>query len=341
MMDQPIETGLLSFGMSGRLFHAPFLHGHPGLRLSGVTERHDKKIHRVYPDVRSYDTTDSLIEDPSLELVVVNTPNNTHFEYARKALISGKHVLIEKPFATSVTEARELFRLGQERGLHVMAYQNRRWDSDFLSVKQVLETRRLGKLVEAHFRFDRYKTAIEQKAFKEEPMAGSGLAWNLGPHPLDQVISLFGKPLKCCKTTTCNRIGSKVDDYAFFHFIYPEGLNVYVHVSLLVAAPLSAFVLHGRNGTFIKDRTDVQEKQLNEGFSPFAGAFGQEPAGAEGLLTLVAVNGEKVVEAVASSGGNYAGLYDSVYRQIRQAEPFPITKEQILCQMEILEQQNA
>lgn len=340
MIDQPIETGLLSFGMSGRLFHAPFLHAHPGLRFSAVTERHAKKANRIYPGVKSHDTTDSLIEDPSLELIVVNTPNDSHYQYAKKALTAGKHVLIEKPFATSIGEARELFRLGQERGLHVMAYQNRRWDSDFLSVKQVLETQKLGKLVEAHFRFDRYKTAIEQKAFKEEPIPGSGLSWNLGPHPLDQVISLFGRPLRSYKTTSCNRIGSKVDDYAFFHLIYPEGLHVYVHVSLLVAAALPAFVIHGRNGSFIKERADVQEKQLNEGVSPFADTYGLEPPGAEGWLTLFDANGQKTTERTTSVRGNYAGLFDAVYAQLRKGKSFPVTREQILCQVEILGQQD-
>ena len=326
MKDQPIATGLLSYGMSGRLFHAPFIHAHPGLRFGGVTERHDKKVGQVYPDVRSHDTVESLIEDPSLELIVVNTPNSTHFDYAKKSLAAGKHVLIEKPFTTSVSEAEELFRLADERGLHVMAYQNRRWDSDFLSV-------------EVHIRFDRYKTAIESKAFKEEPIPGSGLAWNLGPHPVDQVLCLFGKPLRCYKTTACNRVGSKVDDYAFFHFIYPEDLNVYVYVSLLVAAPLASFVIHGRNGTFIKDRADVQEKQLNEGVSPLSDTFGLEPSGVEGSLTLIDGSGQKTFGPIPTPRGNYMGVYDAVYRQLRKGEPFPVTKEQVLWQMEILEQE--
>jgi scyllo-inositol 2-dehydrogenase (NADP+) len=241
-MHQPIKTGLLAFGMSGRLFQAPFLDHLNGFHFHAVTERHEKKVNEFYPGVTSYDTPDELIQDPDLELIIVNTPNNTHFEYAKKALLAGKHVLIEKPLATSVSETRELYDIASSVRKQVMAYQNRRWDSDFQSVKSIVESGTLGKLVEVHFRFDRYRPLIENKAFKETPVPGSGLAYNLGPHLLDQVISLFGKPVHYHKSTASNRKDSKVDDYFFFHFIYPGNMNVYVHGSLLVAQPLPAFV---------------------------------------------------------------------------------------------------
>jgi predicted dehydrogenase len=340
MRYEPINAGLMSYGMSGRIFHAPFLHHHPGFTFYAVTERHQKKVNQLYPVVKSYDSIEALIQDTAVELIVVNTPNNTHFDYARQSLRAGKHVLIEKPFATSVAEAVELFDLAKKLGLEVMGYQNRRWDSDFQSVKHVLENRKLGKLVEAHFRFDRYKTNIEQKAFKEEPIPGSGLAYNLAPHVLDQVISLFGKPLRWNKTTTCNRLHSKVDDYAFFHFVYPDNLNVYVYVSLLVARPLPAFVLHGIKGSYIKDRVDVQEKQLDLGISPLDDGYGLEPPGAEGELTLIDESGKKITQSVPSLRGNYAGLYEAVYHQVRNKAAYPVTREDIVCQMEILEQQN-
>jgi scyllo-inositol 2-dehydrogenase (NADP+) len=341
MKYEPINTGLLSFGMSGRLFHAPFLHSHPGFIFYAVTERHQKKANQFYPVVRSFDSTEALMQDPALELIVVNTPNNTHFEYARQALMAGKNVLIEKPFATSVAETIELFDLAKKLDLEVMAYQNRRWDSDFQSVKYVVENGKLGKLVEAHFRFDRYKMNIEQKPFKEDPIPGSGLAYNLGPHVLDQVISLFGIPLRCQKTTTSNRPNSKVDDYGFFHFMYPDNLNVYVCISLLVPRPLQAFVLHGTKGSYIKDRTDIQEKQLDQGVSPLDESYGLELPGAEGELTIIDASGKKTIEYVPSLRGNYAGLFEAVYQQVRNKEPFPVTRKDILCQMAILEQENA
>ena len=340
MRYEPIRTGILSFGMSGRLFHAPFLDSHPGFSFRSVTERHQKKVNQSYPNVKSYDTAEALIGDSELELIVVNTPNNTHFEYAKQALLAGKHVLIEKPLATSVDEATELFHLGKKLDLSVMAYQNRRWDSDFQSVKHVVESGMLGKLVEVHFRFDRYKVAIEQKAFKEEPIPGSGLAYNLGPHVLDQVISLFGRPLRCHKTTTINRPDSKVDDYGFFHFIYPDNLNVFVNISLLVPRALPAYVLHGTKGSFVKDRTDIQEKQLDQGISPLEKAYGLELPGGEGELTRVDGSGKKVTENLTALRGNYSGLFEVVYQQVRNKQPYPVTMEHIICQLEILEQEN-
>jgi scyllo-inositol 2-dehydrogenase (NADP+) len=338
MTHQPIKTGLLSFGMSGRLFHAPFLHTHPGFSFHAVTERSQKKVNQFYPGVTSYDTTTELINDPGLELIIVNTPNNTHFEYAKLALMAGKHVLIEKPVATSVADLRELYELAKRMQLYVMAYQNRRWDSDFQTVKNIIESKKLGKLIEVHFRFDRYKPNIEAKPFKENPIPGSGLAYNLGPHLLDQIISLFGKPLQYHKATAANRNGSQVDDYAFFHLVYPNDLQVYVHTSLLVARPLPAFVLHGTKGSFLKNRTDIQETQLEQAISPVDENYGIEMPGSEGELTLIDDNGEKTTEYVSSPGGNYTQLFEAVYQQVRNNQPYPITNEHVLWQIEILEQ---
>ena len=337
MIDQPIKTGLLAFGMSGRIFHAPFLNAHPGFSFTAVTERSQKKVNQFYPHVKSYLTTEELIEDPELELIIINTPNNTHFKYAQQALMGGKHVLIEKPFATSVAETKELYDLAARMQKHVMAYQNRRWDSDFESVKKVIESGQLGKLIEVHFRFDRYRPDIEAKAFKELPIPGSGLAYNLGPHLLDQVISLFGKPLRFRKTLGANRNGSQVDDYVFFHLIYDDHLNVYIYASLLVARQLSAFVIHGVKGSYVKDRTDIQEKQLDQGISPLDENYGIEIPGSEGELTIMQANGQKETIKQPSLKGDYAQIFEAVYQQIRNRATYPIKPGHILWQMEILE----
>lgn len=335
MNPQPVKTGLLAYGMSGRLFHAPFIHAHPGFIFSAVTERSQKKVNQVYHGVKSYDSIDDLILDPELELIIVNTPNNTHFNYAKKALQAGKNVLIEKPITTSVSEAKELFNLGRDRQKHVMAYQNRRWDSDFQLVRDVIAGKKLGRLVEMHIRFDRYKPLIEAKAFKEEPIPGSGLAYNLGPHVLDQAIALFGQPMQFSKTTGGHRIGTKVDDYAFFHLQYKNGFQVYIHVSLLCARPMPAYILHGEKGSFLKERTDVQEKQLDQGLPLGDAAYGDD--GSKGELTLVDVNGQHVKEMIRSPRGDYSRLFEAVYQQVRNQQPYPITEEDILCQLEILE----
>src|ERR1700748_2079552 len=159
-MSKPIITGIMSYGMSGRIFHAPFLHTNPGFKLKAVVERHEKKAAKRYPDVLSYNSIEELLNDDEIELVVVNTPNDTHFDFAMKALDAGKHVLLEKPAAATSAEAKELFDHARKVNRHLLLYQNRRWDSGFLQVKEVIESGRLGKLQEVYFRMDRFKRAL-------------------------------------------------------------------------------------------------------------------------------------------------------------------------------------
>lgn len=336
-MQNHLVTGILSYGMSGRLFHAPFIDTHKGFNLYAVTERNEKKANSRYPDIISYNSVEELLADPKIELVIVNTPNNTHYEFTKKALLAGKHVLVEKPFVSTSAEAKELFDLARSVSRKVMVYQNRRWDSDFQSVKSAIQSGKLGKLIEVHFRFDRYRREISKKSFKENPLPASGLSYDLGPHLLDQIISVFGKPLKWFKALRTFRPDSKVDDYMNVHLVYPDGLNVFVTASLLTANPLPAFVLHGTNGSFIKERTDIQEEQLDKEVSPADKSYGIEPDGFEGLLITVDANGNKSTKYSTALKGNYSRLFDAVYAYIRKDEPFPIKEEDILCQLEILE----
>lgn len=337
-MDTTINTGLLAFGMSGQVFHAPFINAHPAFTLCSITERSKKLAQQYYPTVKSCDSVEEVINDPNIEFIIVNTPNNTHFEYAVKALKAGKHVLVEKPCTSNLQETKELFQIAKDNNREIFVYQNRRWDSDFQSVIDIIESGVLGKIVEVNIRFERYKTAIGPKVFKETPIPGSGLLYDLGPHLIDQVISLFGKPIDCYKSTACNRDGSQVVDYAFLQLSYLENLKVNIHTSLLVAAPLPAFVVHGTKGSFIKERTDVQEAQLLAHLSPLDVAYGLEAEGQEGKLTVVSSDGIKSTSLIPSKKGEYMGIFEAVYQTLRNQKSFPITQDQILWQMELLEQ---
>jgi scyllo-inositol 2-dehydrogenase (NADP+) len=332
-----IQTGLLAYGMSGRIFHAPFLEAHPAFTLRAVVERSRKQMQQTYPHTISYDSVADLLRDPTIELVVVNTPNDTHFDLACEALRAGKHVLIEKPVGTTAADIEALFALGREMNRQVFGYQNRRWDSDFLAVQQVVESNQLGQLIEAHFRFDRYKMAIHTKVFKEEPTTpGSGLHFDLGPHILDQAISLFGAPSEFRRTLGSFRPHSRVTDYMQLHLLYPSGLNVYLTSSLLVADPGPAFVLHGTRGSLRKGRTDVQEAQLDQGLTPLDASYGIEAPDSVGTLTLVNETGEKTVEPIEPLRGNYMGLFEAVYQSLRHEQPYPIREEELRTQLEIL-----
>jgi scyllo-inositol 2-dehydrogenase (NADP+) len=337
-MATPIITGLMAYGMSGRIFHAPFLTTNAGFKFKAVVERHEKKAKARYPDVVSYDTVDELLNDKEIELVVINTPNNTHFYFAIKALEAGKHILLEKPAAATGAEIKIIFDLAKKLNLHVMLYQNRRWDSGFLSVKDVIESGRLGELIEIHFRFDRYKAAIGPKSFKEtKDTPASGLVYDLGPHLIDNVIALFGKPLSFKKTTGIYREGSEVPDYFNYHLKYPNQLNVYLTSGLLIAEALPGFVVHGTLGSFVKERCDVQEAQLDGGMLPTDAVYGIEPEGSEGKLVTMSVDNKKNVEWIKSPKGNYNGLFDAVYHTVRNNALYPITEEHVAWQLELLE----
>jgi scyllo-inositol 2-dehydrogenase (NADP+) len=336
-MDQIIKTGLLAYGMSGKVFHAPFLSAHPGFELYAITERHLKKAHTDYPGIKSYDSVEDLIDDESIELVVINTPNFTHYDYARKALQKGKHILVEKPFAATVEEAKELFGLAERVGRKVFVYQNRRWDSDFLALRKIITENRIGKLNELHIRYDRYRSGIGVKSFKEELVPATGLQYDLGPHLLDQAISLFGKPLKFYKVLAKNRKDTKVDDYFNIHLSFENDIQVYLSANMLVADPQAAFVMHGETGSFIKQRSDIQEEQLLKGMKLTEEGYGVEPEEKVGLLTVIDEDGGKNQHKIASDTGSYLPLFDAVYRAIVFDEPFPVTPEQILLQLTILQ----
>ncbi|WP_316837500.1 Gfo/Idh/MocA family oxidoreductase [Pedobacter nutrimenti] len=336
-MERVITTGLLAYGMSGKVFHAPFIDAHPGFKLYAVTERHQKQATTDYPGVISYTTIDDLLDDQQIELVVINTPNFTHFDFAKKALQKGKHILVEKPFAATAAEAQELFDLARSVDKKVFVYQNRRWDSDFIAIKKVLEEGTLGKLSEVHFRFDRYRASIGPKTFKEEPIAASGLQYDLGPHLLDQVISIFGKPLHFHKVLGKNRVNTQVDDFFSIHLSYPDSVNVFVHANMLVTDIQPAFVIHGTKGSLIKYRADVQEEQLLKGIKPTEETYGAEEKGKEALLTVLNAEGQKEQVYIPSEKGNYLPLFEAVYDALTKGKPYPVEESQILTQITILE----
>jgi scyllo-inositol 2-dehydrogenase (NADP+) len=333
-----ITTGLMSYGMSGRIFHAPFLTTNPGFKFKAVVERHQKKAGLRYPGVISYNSIDELLNDDEIELITVNTPNDSHFDFTIKALKAGKHVLLEKPAAATSAEVKIMFDTARKANRHLMLYQNRRWDSGFLQVKEIIESGRLGQLIEVYFRMDRYKRALSPKSFKETASTpANGLVYDLGAHLIDNVICLFGKPLSFTKTTGIYREGSEVADYFNYHLSYPNQLNVYLTSGLLIAEVLPGFAVHGTTGSFVKERCDVQEAQLDAGMLPTDKDYGIEPAGSDGKLVIMDIDSKRQVEYITPPKGNYNGLFDAVYHTIRNNALYPVTEEHVAWQLELLE----
>lgn len=320
---QPIQTALCSFGMSGWVFHAPFIDTYPGFNLYAVVERSKNLAVEKYPAVVTYRSLEEMLADEKVELVVVNTPNYTHYEFAKKALEAGKHVLVEKPFTVEVAQADELIAIAKQKNRRLAVYQNRRWDSDYKTVKRIIEEKWVGDIVEAEFHFDRFSEALSVKQHKETPGPGAGILYDLGSHLIDQALHLFGMPKMVFADVTAMRPISKVDDY--FELLMDYGhFRVRLKGSYQVKEILPSYIIHGSAGSFIKSRADVQEADLQR-LKPLSDAdWGQEPETGKGVLNTVQ-EGRLVI---ASETGNYLGLYDGLYKAIREGAVLPVTAEE-------------
>ena len=332
---QTINTAILSFGMSGQVFHAPFLKVHPGFHLYAVWERSKNIAQDKYPGVKTYRQLEDLLADDCIELVVVNTPNFTHFEYTKKLLQAGKHVVVEKPFTVTVAEGEELIRLANEKNLLLSVYHNRRFDSDYKVVKKVIAEGWLGPVVEAKFHFDRYREDLSPKVHKETPGQGTGALYDLGSHLIDQALQLFGLPEAVFGDIRIVRPLSQVDDYFEVLLYYPDK-RVRLHCSYLVREALPAYILHGTKGSFIKSKSDVQETALQQGRTPDESAWGEEPAEERGLLHTE-VNRTVVKKTVPSENGNYLEYYNGIYNALRNKHPLPVTAEEGLAVVRVIQ----
>ncbi|PWA05260.1 Gfo/Idh/MocA family oxidoreductase [Flavobacterium psychrotolerans] len=331
---QKVKTALLSYGMSGKVFHAPFLSFHTGFELVGSWERSQKKIQEEYPDTKSYSSLDSLLED-DIDLVIVNTPVETHFEYAKKALLAGKHIVVEKAFTTTVAEAEELHALAKSKGLKLAVFQNRRWDSDFKTVKAIYSQGILGDLVEAEFHFDRYNPNLSPKQHKESRNPGAGILKDLGPHLIDQALHLFGFPDAVFADIRITRSHSAVDDYIDL-LLYYSSFSVRLKASFFVREAIPSYVLHGKKGSFLKSRGDVQEDDLKAGKKPDLIHWGKETPAQEGILHTEK-DGAIIHKKVPTLSGNYYDFFEGLHDAIVYDKQVPVTSEDGLKVMQIIE----
>ncbi|HEY5369458.1 MAG TPA: Gfo/Idh/MocA family oxidoreductase [Hanamia sp.] len=333
---QPINTALCSFGMSGWVFHAPFIQVNPGFKFYAVWERTKDLAKEKYSEVKTYRILDEMLADDLVELVVVNTPNYTHYEYTKKALEAGKHVIVEKPFTITTEEGEELIALAKKQNKKLSVFQNRRYDSDYKTCKKILEQNLLGDLVEVEIHFDRYKEVPGQKVHKETPGPGTGSVFDLGSHLIDQALQLFGMPKKIFADIQAMRPVSKVDDY-FELLLYYEKMRVRLKSSYVVREPLPGYIFHGLKGSFIKPKTDVQEEMLQAGKVPDNKDWGTEPESERGLLHTEK-DGKEIREYITSEQGNYGEYYDGIYEAIRNGKPLPVSAEEGLDVIKIIEE---
>jgi scyllo-inositol 2-dehydrogenase (NADP+) len=332
---QPIKTALCSFGMSGWVFHAPFIHLHDGFELYAVFERTKNLAAEKYPGIKTFRALEEMLADEAIELVIVNTPNYTHYEYAKLALLAGKHVVVEKAFTNTVAEAEELIALAARQNKKLSVYQNRRWDSDFRTVQKVVQQKLLGEIVEAEIHFDRYNENLSPKLHKETPGPGAGIVPDLGPHLIDQALQLFGMPDAVFADATNLRPISKVEDYIELIFFY-KNLRVRLKAGYLVRELLPAYIFHGTKGSFLKPRADVQEKDLQQLKDLTDADWGTEAETGKGLLHTE-IGGKVIREYIPSEQGNYMYYYNGIFEAIRNDKELPVTATQGMQVIRIIE----
>lgn len=334
-MNKVFNTGICSYGMSGKLFHAPFLEAHPGFALKAIVERHNHDSAERYPQAKLYRSVEVLCADPELDLIVVNTPTHLHHEQAKLVLNSGKHLVIEKPFAVTAAQAEEITSLAENSGLFISVYQNRRYDGDFRAVKEVLEKGWLGEIREAEIRYDRYRPSFGGKTHKEGDMPGAGILYDLSPHLVDQAIQLFGFPEAVFADNWRMRPDVAANDYFEILFYYPDK-RVRLKATCIARESLYAYVIHGMKGSFLQQRSDMQEIQLQAGAVPSFDNWCPAPAAPDGILHTE-INGELVRSETTSGPGNYMGYYDDVYKALTGQGPNPVPAADGIRNMKILD----
>jgi scyllo-inositol 2-dehydrogenase (NADP+) len=329
-----IKAAILSYGMSGKVFQAPFLELHPGFEFLGSWERSKKLVQEDYPQVKSYASIDAILAD-DVELVVVNTPIETHFEYTKRVLEAGKHAIVEKAFTATLAEAEELAALAKAKGVKLAVFQNRRWDSDLKTVRQVLHDGALGEIVEAEFHFDRYNPLLSPKVHKETVNSGSGILKDLGPHLIDQALYLFGLPKSVFADIRTTRDNSVVDDWIDILLFY-SNFRVRLKASFFVREPNPAYVIHGKKGSFLKHRGDIQEDELKLMKKPSLTTWGTEPLEKEGFLHAE-IDGKVIHGTIPTLQGNYYDFFDGVYNSIVNNVAEPVTAQDGVNVMRIID----
>ncbi|POW56979.1 oxidoreductase [Candidatus Pantoea alvi] len=331
-MSDKLRVGLMGYGFASKTFHAPLIAGTPDVELAAISSSDEAKVHADWPQVKVVADPQALLEDPSLQLIVIPTPNDTHFPLAKAALNAGKHVVVDKPFTVTLSQARELEALAKAKGLLLSVFHNRRWDSDFLTLKQPLNEGTLGEVRYFESHFDRFRPEVRQR-WREMKGAGSGIWYDLGPHLLDQALQLFGAPVAINVDMAEMRPGAQTTDYFHATLTYPQR-RVVLHASMLVAAESPRYVVHGLRGSYVKYGLDPQEDRLKAGDFPPGEEWGYDMR--DGVLTLADGEGVKE-ETLMTQPGNYPAYYAAVRDAISGRGSNPVTAEEAIQVMELIE----
>ncbi len=324
-----LNVALIGYGFSGKTFHAPLLRATPCLRLQFVASRDAQKVQADLPDVQVIADPYQAIAHPEVDLVVIASPNATHAPLARYALENNKHVVVDKPFTLDMKEARELIELANLRRRQISVFHNRRWDSDYLGVRQVIEQGRIGRVVQFESHIDRFRPQVRER-WREQNAPGGGLWFDIGPHLIDQALQLFGLPDSVQGNIATLRDDAKIDDWAHVVLNYPAH-RVILHSSMLVSGGVSRFSVHGTKGSVVKQRADRQESQLAAGMVPGSAGWGEDNDG------LILYAGDEDPLPLPTPAGDQRQFYIQVCDALNGMGANPVPPLQSLAVMAVLE----
>lgn len=330
-----IKVGLIGFGLSGKVFHTPLMQAHGGYEIKKIMSSRTAEINSLLPEVAVVTKVEEILSDPQIDLVVNTGPNEYHYPHTAAALEAGKHVVVEKPFVVSSSEGEKLISLSAKVGKSLTVFHNRRWDSDFLTIQQVLLSGKLGEIKQFESHFDRFRPNTRANRWREQPIQGSGILYDLGSHLIDQALMLFGLPKEIFADVDSQKVDGEVDDY--FHLILKyDKMRVLLHGSSFTNVT-PRFQILGTKGSFVKYGLDPQEEELRAGSDPNDVKFGLESP--ESFGTLTSYNGDMGLnERVPSSRGCYLSFYKDLYENIMvgQLNP-PVTAKSALDVIRLIE----
>src|SRR5713101_6780263 len=331
-----MEVGLIGFGLAGRAFHAPVIRAVPGLNLAAILQRNGDEAAEMYPDVRVVRNLDELLAMKAIRLVVIATPNDTHDSIARQCLATGRDVVVDKPFTTTLHEAISLIEFARASGRLLTVYQNRRYDGDFQAIRQLVAGGILGRIVRFESCYDRFRPRLKPGSWRESSRRGSGMFFDIAPHLIDHALLLFGLPEAVTADIRIERENAVADDSFDVTLHYPKGLRAVLRSSILAAAPRPRFLLLGTQGSFVKQTFDPQEMNLRRGYIPADKPWGYEPEENWGVLTVP--SGDTFTERrIPSAACDYRDYYSNLRDAILGRAKLAVTPRYALHVMRILD----
>lgn len=330
-----MDVGLIGFGLGGRCFHAPVINAVPGLRLAAVLQRSGDSAAQLYPQARIVRSLDELLAIDSIRLVAISTPNQTHFPFAKRCLESGRDVVVDKPFTTTVAEALELLNIAKQHGRILSVFHNRRFDADFQALRQTIASGALGRIIRFESTYDRFRPTGKPGAWREQPGPGSGVLFDLAPHLIDQSFTLLGTPLAITADVRIERPGFVTDDAFDVLLHYPQGSRALLRATMMSAVPRPRLVLLGEKGSYLKQAFDPLEPNLRNGIVPTGPSWVVEKEENWGQLTLVE-NGSTTLHKIPSTG-DWRDFYANVRDAILGKAPLSVTPQRALDVMVALD----